>query len=120
MRDAIRFLLGDQPVSVAPGDPCRTLLQYLREDAALCGTKEGCAEGDCGACTILLGQTGRDGAITYRPVNACILLLAMVDEKQVVTVEHLARIAGGAHAVQQALADENASPQIVAFPELGE
>ncbi len=109
MRDTIRFLLGDEPVVVARGDPCRTLLQYLREDAALCGTKEGCAEGDCGACTILLGQTGRDGGITYRPVNACILLLPMVDEKQVVTVEHLAAIAGGVHAVQQAMADENAS-----------
>ncbi len=65
------------------------MLDYLRLTKGAVGTKEGCAEGDCGACTVVLGRL-RDGALVYEPVNACILLLGQVDGGEVVTVEDLA------------------------------
>ncbi|MFZ3321884.1 MAG: xanthine dehydrogenase small subunit [Usitatibacter sp.] len=104
---AIRFVLDDEIVEVADPPPTRTLLQYLREDLGRCGTKEGCAEGDCGACTTVLGEL-RNGAIEYSAINSCIRFLPTVDGMEVVTVESLgdgARL----HPVQQALVDHHAS-----------
>ncbi|MGE0255465.1 MAG: xanthine dehydrogenase small subunit [Alphaproteobacteria bacterium] len=103
MGSAIRFLLNGDVRTVDDAPPERTLLEYVRETARLTGTKEGCAEGDCGACTVALGT--RDGAtVRYRPVNSCIVLLGQVHGRQVLTVEALA---GGdaLHPVQQALVD---------------
>ncbi len=105
-RNTVRFLLGLEPVQVALDDPNLTLLEYLRVTARLTGTKEGCAEGDCGACTVLIGEC-QDGRIHYSAANACILLLGMVDGRQVVTVEHLAD--SGPNLIQQAMADQHAS-----------
>jgi aerobic-type carbon monoxide dehydrogenase small subunit (CoxS/CutS family) len=100
----IRFLLGDTPVEVAGEDPQLTVLEWLRTRMRRTGTKEGCAEGDCGACTVTVGTL--DGErIRYRAYNSCIQLLATLDGKQLVTVEDLATGLPGAerrHPVQQA------------------
>jgi xanthine dehydrogenase small subunit len=101
-RSSVEFVLNGERVSVTPSDPCRTALAWLREERGLVGTKEGCAEGDCGACTIAV--TGRNA--TVRPVNSCILCLGALDGKDVVTVEHLKTLyGGGLHPVQKAMVD---------------
>jgi xanthine dehydrogenase small subunit len=106
MSDGIRFLLGEKAVEVRDFDPQTTVLDWLRIRALRTGTKEGCAEGDCGACTVVVGQLQGD-SIRYRAFNACILLLATLDGKQLITVEDLA--SGGLHPVQQALVDHHGS-----------
>ena len=70
----IRFVLNGTPVEASGQSPTRTLLDWLRDDQNLTGTKEGCNEGDCGACTVALGRL-RNGRVVYEPVNACILLV---------------------------------------------
>jgi len=107
-RGEIRFLLNDREVrlsSVGAGD---TLLDHLRLEQRLRGTKEGCAEGDCGACTVLVGRRTPDG-LKYETVNACIRLLASVDLCHVVTVEYLRDPEGGLHQVQQAMVEHHGS-----------
>jgi xanthine dehydrogenase small subunit len=85
----ISFLLDGAVVEIAEVDPIATLLDHLRYRMGRTGTKEGCAEGDCGACTVLVGTlTGE--AVTWRSVNACILFLPMLDGKALLTVESLA------------------------------
>ncbi len=84
-----------------------TLLEWLRTEARVTGTKEGCAEGDCGACLVTLAEldpTAPEG-VSLRPVNSCIHLLAMVDGKAVLTVEDLSAEDGALHPVQQAMVD---------------
>ena len=114
----IQFLFRGQPVSVPAGSTTRTVLQWLREDARACGTKEGCAEGDCGACTVVVAELAdtvlgegsqavvREG-VALRPVNACIRFLPTLDGKALLTVEDLAgpNIDAPLHAAQQALVD---------------
>ena len=85
----------------------RTLLDYLRLEENSRGTKEGCNEGDCGACTVALGSLV-NGEVVYEPVNACILLLGQIDGKELVTVDDLA-INGKLHPVQKAIVDNHAS-----------
>jgi xanthine dehydrogenase small subunit len=86
--DSLRFLLNGQPVSIADADPTATLLTWLRYEARATGSKEGCAEGDCGACTVLVGEVqGPDDALVWRAVNSCIQFLPMLDGRAVVTVE---------------------------------
>jgi len=112
---AVCFVMGGQVVSVRDFDPQLTVLEWLRTRAGRTGTKEGCAEGDCGSCTVVLGELDAGGsAIRYRAVNACIQLLAMLDGCQLITVEDLAdRKLDGAgaalHPVQQALVDLHGS-----------
>ena len=101
----IRFILNGKPVCAAGVDPHVSLLQYLREALRLTGTKEGCAEGDCGACTVVLGELDANGRVGLKPVNACIRQLPTMDGKAVFTVEGLKRADGSLHPVQQALAD---------------
>ncbi|MCO4817097.1 MAG: xanthine dehydrogenase small subunit [Planktomarina temperata] len=93
------FLLNGKLVSVAPKTGSETLLDYLRLEADLCGTKEGCNEGDCGACTVIV--TGQDGV--PRPMNACILFLPQLQGCSVRTVEGLPGPDGALHPVQQAM-----------------
>ncbi len=108
VRNEIQFLLNDRQVRVDAAGPSDTLLDFLRLDQGLHGTKEGCAEGDCGACTVLVGRL-HDGAVRYETVNTCIRLLPSIDGCHVVTVEHLAGGDGKLHPVQQALVDHNGS-----------
>ena len=106
-RQAIRFLRRGQVVELSSLAPTRTLLDYLRLEEKSKGTKEGCNEGDCGACTVALGSL-EEGRVVYEPVNACILLLGQIDGKELVTVDDLA--AGGKlHPVQKAFVDNHAS-----------
>ena len=93
MADGVRFVLNDQPVEVSDVSPMTTLLDWLRDHRGLKGTKEGCAEGDCGACTVVLERAdGRREAM-----NACIALLGQIDGQSVRTVEGLRRPDGGPH-----------------------
>ncbi|MDA0924772.1 MAG: xanthine dehydrogenase small subunit [Proteobacteria bacterium] len=100
----IRFLLNGEPVEVdAP--PTATLLDWLREQRRLTGTKEGCNEGDCGACTVMV--TDPDG--TARALNACILFMPQLDGRALRTVEGIAGPDGTLHPVQQAMVDHHGS-----------
>ena len=107
-RTEIRFLLNGETVSLPAVAPDETLLDYLRLRRSLKGTKEGCAEGDCGACTVLVGRL-HEGKLTYESVNACIRFLGSVDATHVVTIEHLRGGEGGLHPVQQAMVDFHGS-----------
>ena len=108
LRHIIRFMLNDRIISLSAVAATDMLLDHLRLDQHLRGTKEGCAEGDCGACTVLVGRVGAEGLI-YEPVNACIRPLATVDGCNVVTVEHLRGTDGGLHPVQRAMVDHHGS-----------
>ena len=85
-----------------------TLLDWLRLEQGLTGTKEGCAEGGCGACTVVLART-RAGKVVYEPVNACMLLTGQADGAQVITIEDLVRQDGRLHAVQTAMIEHHGS-----------
>jgi xanthine dehydrogenase small subunit len=104
MRDTLRFLLGDELIEIAACDPTLTVLDWLRLDRRLTGSKEGCAEGDCGACTVVVGRLDR-GRLRYEAINACIRFLPTLDGCQVLTVEHLKGPDGSLHPVQQAMVD---------------
>jgi xanthine dehydrogenase small subunit len=105
---AVRFLLNGQPCSAEGVPPTTTVLDWLRTRAHLTGTKEGCAEGDCGACTVVLGQRV-NGSMQYRAVNSCLMMLPQVDNCAVLTVEGLAAADGTLHPVQQAMVDADAT-----------
>lgn len=107
-RTEIRFLLNDHAVTLADVAASDTLLDHLRLARSLRGTKEGCAEGDCGACTVLVGRRGA-GGMAYEPVNACIRLLPSVDLCHVVTVEALGGPNGVLHPIQRAMVDLHGS-----------
>jgi xanthine dehydrogenase small subunit len=103
----IRFLLDGEVIEVGDIDPTATVLDYLRYTLRRTGTKEGCAEGDCGACTVVLGELDGD-TVRWRAVNACILFLPMLDGKTLKTVESLSR-GGALHPIQRAMADGHGS-----------
>ena len=104
MRRVIRFLLNGELQEMAAVDPTLTVLDWLRLHKRLTGTKEGCAEGDCGACTILVGRLDC-GGLSYEAFNACIRFVATLDGCHVVTVDYLKRRTGHLHPVQQAMVE---------------
>ena len=106
----VRFVLDGELIEVPNADPTRTVLQFLREDLSRIGTKEGCAEGDCGACTVVLAELdGQDGGIRLRAINSCIQFLPTLDGKELITVESLRGEDGTLHPVQQAMVDRHGS-----------
>jgi xanthine dehydrogenase small subunit len=107
MRNSVRYLRNNVVEIVEDFDPKQSLLDHLRLTKQATGTKEGCNEGDCGACTVVLGRI-REGELHYEPVNACITLTGMVDGCEVITVEDLAE-GGTLHPVQQAMVDYHGS-----------
>ena len=98
----IRFIRRGELVALGNVPPSRTLLEVLREDLGATGTKEGCGEGDCGACTVVLGEDV-DGRLQYRAVNSCIRLAHSVDGLALWTVEDLAGKDGALHSAQEAM-----------------
>jgi xanthine dehydrogenase small subunit len=104
MSEPIRFFHRGAVCSVDRSAPTQTVLQYLREERHCTGTKEGCAEGDCGACTVVVGEL-RDGEVELRTVNSCIQLLPTLDGKALFTVEDLRQPGGALHPVQQAMVE---------------
>jgi xanthine dehydrogenase small subunit len=107
MRDHVRFFLNGKERIVRGHDAFATLTEYLRWNLGLCGTKVVCAEGDCGACTVLFGRLSGD-QLRYVPVDACIQFVFQLDGAHVVTVEGLPGN-GDLHSVQQAMVDDHGS-----------
>ena len=107
---SIRFVLDGEIVELHDVDPTRTVLQFLREDLRRTGTKEGCGEGDCGACTVVLAEVDSSGdGVRLRAVNSCIQFLPTLDGKELITVESLSRDSDALHPVQAALVQEHGS-----------
>nr|HET7858804.1 2Fe-2S iron-sulfur cluster-binding protein [Caldimonas sp.] len=113
----IRFFHRGDIVAVEPAATTRTVLDWLREDARCTGTKEGCNEGDCGACTVVVAELAPDrctaddvvGGLRLRTANACLQFLPTLDGKALFTVEDLRKANGALHPVQQAMVDCHAS-----------
>jgi len=109
MADRIRLLLNDAEVETADVSPMTTLLDWLRDTRGLKGTKEGCAEGDCGACTVVVERRAADGTMRREAINACIALMGQLDGASVRTVEGLTGSDGAPHAVQAAFTETDAT-----------
>ena len=104
----IRFVRRGEIVSLSNVPPGRTLLDLLREDLACTGTKEGCGEGDCGACTVVLGEE-ESGAVRFRAVNSCIRLAHSIDGMALYTVEDISGADGALHPAQEAMVQAHGS-----------
>ena len=102
IRDCIQFRRNDRIIRLDRFSPQSTILDWLRLEERSTGTKEGCAEGDCGACTVVIARE-HEGRLLYEPVNACIATLGQLDGGELITVENLAH-EGKLHPVQRAMA----------------
>lgn len=111
MRSEITFLLNGQTISFTPARPDITLLNWLRLDQSLTGSKEGCGEGDCGACTVFVRKRYKQADGSHldekRAVNACILFLPMLDGAVITTIEGVSGPDGALHPVQQTMIDHH-------------
>jgi xanthine dehydrogenase small subunit len=105
---SIRFLLNDRVVELNDLSPTTSVLTFLRQHTGRCGTKEGCAEGDCGACTVVIGELC-NGDLQMKAVNACIQFLPTLDGKALYTVEGLRQADGRLHPVQEAMVASHGS-----------
>jgi xanthine dehydrogenase small subunit len=106
-RDCIQFRKRDRVIRLDRFLPQSMILDWLRLEERSTGTKEGCAEGDCGACTVVIARQ-RDGRLVYEPVNACIATIGQLDGSELITIEDLAH-EGKLHPVQTAMAAEHGS-----------
>ena len=109
MTVTVRFLLNGKPRVARGVESTRTVLQHLRVHERALGTKEGCAEGDCGACTVALGRPNGEGGFDFRAVNSCILLTAEIDGCAIATVEGLADAEDRPHPAQAKLVEHHGS-----------
>ena len=106
--NTITFVHGGKIVDVKNSDPNETLLSYIRTKLKKTGTKEGCAEGGCGACTIVLGEL-KNNEINYRAINSCITFLPTLHGKQLIIIEDLISKNGLLHPVQEAMVNNHGS-----------
>ena len=106
--NTIKFVYQNRIVEIKNPDPNETLLNYIRTKLKKTGTKEGCAEGGCGACTIVLGEF-KDNKINYISINSCIMFLPTVHGKQLIIVEDLVQEDGSLHPVQKAMVNYHGS-----------
>ncbi|KGJ90899.1 xanthine dehydrogenase small subunit [Colwellia psychrerythraea] len=108
--NTIKFLLNNELVEIENLDPNLTVLQYLREEQFKSGTKEGCASGDCGACTVVLAELDTENSeqLTYKSINSCITFIGNLHGKQLITVEDL-KDGAKLHHAQQTIVDNHGS-----------
>lgn len=105
----IHLYFRGQIIQVMPTHTTQTVLQFLRESCRATGTKEGCAEGDCGACTVVIGKLDKDYQLQLHAVNACIGFLPTLDGCALFTIEDLETLGDGLHPIQQAMIDAHGS-----------
>ena len=106
LNSKIEFVLNNKLVSIKNLDTNITVLNFLRNEKNLTGTKEGCASGDCGACTAVVGELKKN-KIEYKSINTCITFLYTLNGKQLVTIEHLEN--HSLHPVQKAMVESDGS-----------
>ena len=106
--NTIKFVYQNRIVEIRNPNPNETLLNYVRTKLKKTGTKEGCAEGGCGACTVVLGEF-KDNKINYISVNSCIMFLPTLHGKQLILVEDLLQSDGSLHPVQKAMVNYHGS-----------
>lgn len=104
-RRHIEFYLNDEKVELGGFRPDLTLIEYIREDIKLRGTKEGCAAGDCGACTVLVGELDDNDSLNYRPINSCITFVARLHGVHVITIEYLSQFGMRLNELQKSMVD---------------
>ena len=104
----IKFIHEDRIIEVRNPDPNKTLLNFVRTELRKTGTKEGCAEGGCGACTVVLVELKKN-TLTYKAINACISFVTILQGKQLILVEDLSNNNGSLHPVQKAMVDYHGS-----------
>ena len=116
MSDALEFILNGSPVRAENISPNTTLLEFLR-GSGLTGTKEGCAEGDCGACSVAIVENDANGNATYRAVNSCLMPICLLAGREIISVEGISKAESGKrkaeisnlHPVQRAMAEGHGS-----------
>ena len=113
IKNEIEFILNDELININNVDTNVSVLNYLRINKRLTGTKEGCASGDCGACTAIIAEL-KNNKLKYKAVNTCIMFLYSLHGKQLITVEHLSN--SKLHPVQQSMVDNHGSQSGICTP----